>query len=106
MRSKAADTRTDATGSLLPGITDEQNPFYLAESRDVPPADPTSFKPNLEKRGVSSDEAVSTIYSVPLRKVLSWLKSARDKGKVVDLRVYTGHFFLQNIGYAIERGAD
>ncbi len=84
-----------AEGSLLPGITDEKNTFYLAEVEQIPSATPESFELNVKGGNAQEGEVIPVIYAVPLSEVVPWLEKQSKAGKVVDLRIYAGLFFLK-----------
>ena len=76
-------------GPMLPGLSDEINAFFLAE--ELLKIDNFEEK----KQENTEDSEKITVHEVSLQEVISWLDTQTNKGKVVDLRVYAGLFFLK-----------
>lgn len=87
-------------GPMLPGLSDEINAFYLAEeltkieAHKRPGKEGSNNLKEEKQENVEECEKI-TVHEVSLKKVLSWLDTQKNEGKVVDLRIYAGMFFLK-----------
>jgi ADP-ribose pyrophosphatase len=87
-------------GPMLPGLSDEINAFYLAEKlmkkvgHKRPGEESTNNLKEEKQENVEECEKI-TVHEVSLKTVFSWLDAQKNGGKVVDLRVYAGMFFLK-----------
>ncbi len=64
------------------GVTNEVITLFLAEGLE-----------KVEDGGGDETEEI-TIHEVPLAEVARWLEDRRREGKMLDLRIYTGLYFL------------
>ena len=80
----AADLEHVCNGPVSAGLTDETLDFYKAK--------------NLTKRsaGGGVDGEDITVHLVPLAEINSWLKMKEQEGAMIDVKVYTGLYLLQN----------
>lgn len=89
------------SGSLLPGLTDEINALCWAKGLSPQGAkggqDDDQVYRHETKRGIASEGERIQVYDVPLALVEEWLQEQIGTGKVVDLKVYLGVFFLKNV---------
>lgn len=89
-------------GSVLPGLSDELNSLCLAEKlHPVEKATQKAVPPNrvvmhTVERGLLQEGERIIVYEVPVTAVFSWLKKQAREGKIVDLKVYAGLFFLRH----------
>ena len=89
-------------GSVLPGLSDELNSLCLVE--ELHPVEKATQKTvpsnkvimHSVERGLPQEGERIMVYEVPITGVLSWLKRQTRKGKIVDLKVYAGLFFLSH----------
>lgn len=90
------------SGASCPGLTDEQNSFWLAlgvsPEGDSGASDPGDYGSNRYRRarGVQSEGEEVFVWTVPVNNVLPWLKQREGDGRIVDLRVYTGLFLREH----------
>jgi ADP-ribose pyrophosphatase len=89
----AAETMTFlCEGPPTAGVTNEVITLFLADGlRQV------------GEGGGDASEAI-TVHAVPLSSVTSWLEERRAAGIMVDLRIYTGLYFLNRLTRGDESG--
>jgi ADP-ribose pyrophosphatase len=87
-------------GSTSPGLTDDQNTLCLASGL-IRTADfgrvrrfADGSRKQAQTRGVKSERERLMVWEVPIDNVREWLNRQRGEGKIIDLRVYAGLFFL------------
>ena len=71
------------TGPTAPGLTSEQVSFVLAE------------KLTKVSAGGGVENENITVHEIPLDKVDNWLKEQQEQGKLIDLKVFGGLYFLK-----------
>ncbi len=86
-------------GTALPGLSDEINILYLVEVLNKIRHNPngTTGEDDIisyNNKGLAEEGEEITVYEIPLKKVVKWLSQQSKKGKIVDLKVYSGLFFL------------
>lgn len=84
------------TGTWLPGVTDELNTLCWAKGLRGP-VDPTGADEVYMLsgvRGIEEEGEALHVYAVPLTIAETWLAAQRAAGKVVDLKVLLGLWFL------------
>ena len=72
-------------GVMSPGISDEQISFFLA----------TGLKKSGRGGGDSSEDIV--VHEVAIDNIVQWLAECRDRGLLVDLKIYAALPFLPGI---------
>ena len=72
------------SGPTAPGLSTEMISFVLAEG----------LEKVSEGGGVESESII--IHEVPINKIDTWLKHRQQEGKLVDLKVYGGLYFLRD----------
>jgi ADP-ribose pyrophosphatase len=95
------DVEVICGGPLLPGLTDEINALCWAKGLTLRGAkdgqDDNQVYQHQTERGIASEGERIQVYDVPLATVEEWLQEQIGTGKVVDLKVYLGVFFLKNV---------
>ena len=97
-----ADVRLLCIGATSPGLTDEKNSVYFASGLIPIPGAPDDFPGedgSIRRaivRGVADEGERITVHEVPVNGVLPWLSRQRERGAVVDLKVYAGLFFAMS----------
>jgi ADP-ribose diphosphatase len=88
-------------GPVLPGLTDEINVLFLAEGlvksdgMELSETEIGGVIAQTKLGDLTAGEAV-TLYRIPLQNVGHWLKGQTLQGKLIDLKIYIGLFFLMN----------
>jgi len=88
-----------AQGPTSPGMTADHNILYLATGlhrgdRNGKHLRDGSFRYH-ETEGAAGEQEKIIVWEVPLAALRNWLKRREAEGKVIDLRVYAGLFFVQ-----------
>jgi ADP-ribose pyrophosphatase len=90
-------------GSTSPGVTDDQNTICIAkglrriddlrQDREFP----DGTRRHRHVRGVMGESEKLVVWEVPIQRVSAWLNRKRSSGKVIDLRIYAGLYFLEQV---------
>ena len=100
---RASSVRAVFRGSTSPGITDDQNTICIATHlrRTDDSGQDRRFKDGTRKhrylRGAEGESENLVVWEVPLQLVPHWLNRRRIKGNVIDLRIYAGLHFLEQL---------
>ena len=90
-------------GPTSAGLTSETNAIFLA--RGVAAMDGTGDDPVLadgsvrhtKLRGLAEEGEKIVVHEVPLAGVIAWLGGQRQRGALIDLKIYAGLFFVPEL---------
>lgn len=95
------EVETICAGALLPGLTDEINTLCWAKqlraSEFEDATDAAQVYVHEQSHGNEAESERIQVYDIPLAGAEAWLKNQQVRGKIVDLKVLLGVYFLRNV---------